>query len=69
MVVLLTTVDLLSGFQIFENVVDVVVCDGLEILCLLHVNLLSKLIRSFLDEEGRRNALRKTGAITFKRSI
>ena len=54
---------LIEGFQIFENVVDVVVCDGfVGNIVLKACESLSKLIGSFLDEELRRNALRKTGA-------
>ncbi len=55
---------LIEGFQIFENVVDVVVCDGfVGNIVLKACESLSKLIGSFLDEELRRNALRKTGAL------
>ena len=55
---------LIEGFQIFENVVDVVVCDGfVGNIVLKACESLSKLIRSFLDEELRRNTLRKTGAL------
>ena len=58
---------LIEGFQIFENVVDVVVCDGfVGNIVLKACESLSKLIRSFLDEELRRNALRKTGALLSK---
>ena len=55
---------LIEGFQIFENVVDVVVCDGfVGNIVLKACESLSKLIGSFLDEELKRNALRKTGAL------
>jgi len=58
---------LIEGFQIFENVVDVVVCDGfVGNIVLKACESLSKLIGSFLDEELRRNALRKTGALLSK---
>ena len=58
---------LIEGFQIFENVVDVVVCDGfVGNIVLKACESLSKLIRSFLDEELRRNTLRKTGALLSK---
>ena len=58
---------LIEGFQIFDNVVDVVVCDGfVGNIVLKACESLSKLIRSFLDEELRRNALRKTGALLSK---
>ena len=58
---------LIEGFQIFENVVDVVVCDGfVGNIVLKACESLSKLISSFLDEELRRNALRKTGALLSK---
>ena len=51
---------LIEGFQIFENVVDVVVCDGFvgNIVLKAWPESLSKLIGSFLDEELKRNALR-----------
>ena len=43
---------LIEGFQIFENVVDVVVCDGfVGNIVLKACESLSKLIGSFLDEE------------------
>ena len=46
---------------------DVVVCDGfVGNIVLKACESLSKLIRSFLDEELRRNALRKTGALLSK---
>lgn len=55
---------LIEGFQIFENVVDVVVCDGfVGNIVLKACESLSKLIGSFLDEELKRNAIRKTGAL------
>jgi len=55
---------LIEGFQIFENVVDVVVCDGfVGNIVLKACESLSKLIGTFLDEELKRNALRKTGAL------
>jgi len=55
---------LIEGFQIFENVVDVVVCDGfVGNIVLKACESLSKLIGSFLDEELKRNTLRKTGAL------
>jgi len=55
---------LIECFQIFENVVDVVVCDGfVGNIVLKACESLSKLIGSFLDEELKRNALRKTGAL------
>jgi len=55
---------LIEGFQIFDNVVDVVVCDGfVGNIVLKACESLSKLIGSFLDEELKRNALRKTGAL------
>ena len=55
---------LIEGFQIFGNVVDVVVCDGfVGNIVLKACESLSKLIGSFLDEELKRNALRKTGAL------
>jgi len=58
---------LIEGFQIFDNVVDVVVCDGfVGNIVLKACESLSKLIGSFLDEELRRNALRKTGALLSK---
>ena len=58
---------LIEGFQIFENIVDVVVCDGfVGNIVLKACESLSKLIGSFLDEELRRNALRKTGALLSK---
>ena len=58
---------LIEGFQIFENAVDVVVCDGfVGNIVLKACESLSKLISSFLDEELRRNALRKTGALLSK---
>ena len=58
---------LIEGFQIFENVVDVVVCDGfVGNIVLKACESLSKLIGSFLDEELRRNAIRKTGALLSK---
>lgn len=58
---------LIEGFQIFENVVDVVVCDGfVGNIVLKACESLSKLIGSFLDEELKRNALRKTGALLSK---
>jgi len=58
---------LIEGFQIFENVVDVVVGDGfVGNIVLKACESLSKLIGSFLDEELRRNALRKTGALLSK---
>lgn len=58
---------LIEGFQIFENVVDVVVCDGfVGNIVLKACESLSKLIGTFLDEELRRNALRKTGALLSK---
>ena len=58
---------LIEGFQIFENAVDVVVCDGVVgNIVLKACESLSKLISSFLDEELRRNALRKTGALLSK---
>ena len=61
------TLDSIEGFQIFENVVDVVVCDGFVYNIVLKAcESLSKLIGSFLDEELRRNALRKTGALLSK---
>ena len=51
---------LIEGFQIFENVVDVVVCDGfVGNIVLKACESLSKLIGSFLDEELKRNALRQ----------
>ena len=47
--------------------VDVVVCDGfVGNIVLKACESLSKLIGSFLDEELRRNALRKTGALLSK---
>ena len=58
---------LIEGFQIFENVVDVVVCDGfVGNIVLKACESLSKLIGTFLDEELRRNTLRKTGALLSK---
>ena len=46
---------LIEGFQIFENVVDVVVCDGfVGNIVLKACESLSKLIGSFLDEELRK---------------
>ena len=46
---------------------DVVVCDGfVGNIVLKACESLSKLIGSFLDEELRRNALRKTGALLSK---
>jgi glycerol-3-phosphate acyltransferase PlsX len=58
---------LIEGFQIFENAVDVVVCDGfVGNIVLKACESLSKLISTFLDEELRRNALRKTGALLSK---
>jgi len=48
-------------------VVDVVVCDGfVGNIVLKACESLSKLIGSFLDEELRRNTLRKTGALLSK---
>ncbi|MFP6854585.1 MAG: phosphate acyltransferase PlsX, partial [Opitutales bacterium] len=58
---------LIEGFQIFENEVDVVVCDGfVGNIVLKACESLCKMIGSFLDEELRRNALRKTGALLSK---
>ena len=58
---------LIEGFQIFDNAVDVVVCDGfVGNIVLKACESLSKLIGSFLDEELKRNALRKTGALLSK---
>ena len=58
---------LIEGFQIFENAVDVVVCDGfVGNIVLKACESLSKLISTFLDEELRRNAFTKTGALLSK---
>lgn len=58
---------LIEGFQMFENEVDVVVCDGfVGNIVLKACESLCKMIGSFLDEELRRNALRKTGALLSK---
>jgi len=57
----------LEGFQMFENQVDVVVCDGfVGNIVLKTCESLCKMIGSFLDEELRRNTLRKTGALLSK---
>ena len=61
---------LIEGFQIFDNVVDVVVCDGfVGNIVLKACESLSKLIGSFLDEELKRNALRKTGALALEGGV
>ena len=66
---------LIEGFQIFENAVDVVVCDGfVGNIVLKACESLSKLISSFLDEELRRNALKdlrtlSMGAFGFKAEL
>ncbi|MBL64025.1 MAG: phosphate acyltransferase PlsX [Opitutae bacterium] len=58
---------LIEGFQMFENEVDVVVCDGfVGNVVLKACESLCKMIGTFLDEELRRNALRKTGALLSK---
>ena len=58
---------LLEGFHMFENQVDVVVCDGfVGNVVLKTCESLCKMIGSFLDEELRRNTLRKTGALLSK---
>ncbi len=58
---------LIEGFQIFDNRVDVVVCDGfVGNIVLKACESLCKMIGSFLDEELRRNTLRKTGALLSK---
>jgi len=58
---------LIEGFQMFENVVDVVVCDGfVGNIVLKACESLCKMIGAFLDEELRRNTLRKTGALLSK---
>ncbi|MFP6899483.1 MAG: phosphate acyltransferase PlsX [Opitutales bacterium] len=58
---------LIEGFQMFENKVDVVVCDGfVGNVVLKACESMCKMIGSFLDEELRRNALRKTGALLSK---
>jgi len=58
---------LIEGLQMFNNEVDVVVCDGfVGNVVLKTCESLCKMISSFLDEELRRNALRKTGALLSK---
>ena len=58
---------LIEGFQMFENKVDVVVCDGfVGNVVLKACESMCKMIGSVLDEELRRNTLRKTGALLSK---
>lgn len=54
---------LIEGFQVFENKVDVVVCDGFTGNVVLKVcESLFNLLKGYLKEELTQNIIRKTGA-------